>query len=249
MRRTIGRGAAAVKSQVRFGFALPRWAFFTVALCGLFLWVRWLAATRDKLARRRKPVVGEVASAEQPDLRGGSWGWFQGGSSLADEDADEDGEEDEGGEGEGEAAVATQPAVFAAPQPVIRIYESSPEDCVRDRGWETMKDARCYVKMHEAAMNQTGGDPLSTANLCWGYAPPPLPLYSAGYEGGDASVRVPPLPPGQEWAPLRRTDERVDGGGILFHMILLTGLGQQAPMTLVSWLATQVRMGVPRPCC
>jgi hypothetical protein len=30
-----------------------------------------------------------------------------------------------------------------------------------------------------------------------------------------------------------------DGGGILFHLILLTGFGEQAPMTLVSWLATQ----------
>ena len=240
MRRSLGRGASAVKAQVRFGLAVPRWVFIAVAVCALLIWFRWLAVTRSKLMQRSKDVsvpdspgaAALVDSTHEEEDETSGWPWSMGQGA----------EEEEASSGQNAQPLpspSAQPIMVAAPQPVIRIYESSPEDCVRDRGWETMKDARCYVKMHEAAIAQTGGDPLSTANLCWGYAPPPLPLYTPGYEGGEASVHVPPGLPGEPWVPRHREDERVDGGGILFHMILLTGLGEQAPMTLVSWLATQ----------
>ena len=111
-------------------------------------------------------------------------------------------------------------------QPRIKI----PAVCVRNRWYDMNADADCYLKLETAVRDETKGDPLSTANLCWGYAPPLTPPYDLGVPAA--------VPPPAVWAP-RRLSDHPDGGGVLFHMILLTGLGSQAPMTLVSWLATQ----------
>lgn len=111
-----------------------------------------------------------------------------------------------------------------------------------------------YRHQEELVLAITGGDALSTELRCWGYAPPleppliPLPIRERG-----GKPPVPPFPTTQHhlagagtpapgaWVPARRVGEVLpDGGGILFHCIILTDMGDQAPMMLLSWLATQV---------
>ena len=123
-------------------------------------------------------------------------------------------------------AIEVRPLVIAPP-PRIRI----PNECVHNRWYDMNADAACYLKLQDAVRAETGGDPLSHENLCWGYAAPLDAPYNLG---------IPPtLGTTSNWTPKPFSQEQ-NGGGILFHMILLTGLGEQAPMTLVSWLATQV---------
>jgi len=59
------------------------------------------------------------------------------------------------------------------PQPRIRIPTSDSCTTRRHGRWyHKQVDASCYLDLEKQVLAETGGDPLSTANLCWGYAPP-----------------------------------------------------------------------------
>jgi hypothetical protein len=55
-----------------------------------------------------------------------------------------------------------------AAQPRIRVSN----ECIRNRWYDQEADGRCYLAQLAEVTAATGGDPMSTANLCWGYAPP-----------------------------------------------------------------------------